>query len=195
MAYRSALDPPPPGSDSLTRSDFLPNAMSQLDADHFGLDKVKRRPTEYLAVVRLRALTAQEAKMEQVKAQEVVLKDAIEDQKDKDKTSEALVRAGETQSPRPTSIEIQVSPVSGIKEKVSCADRAGANRVVLPWATGKDVEHDVAKEVRARIQFVFARTVRNVATCSMLHLDLARRRGMRTRILLLKAGFRRWAES
>ena len=39
------------------------------------------------------------------------------------------------------------------------AHRAGANRVILPWANRKDVEHDVAKEVRARIQFVFARTV------------------------------------
>jgi hypothetical protein len=46
----------------------------------------------------------QEAEMEQVKAQEVVLKDAIED--DKDKTSEALVRAGETPPPSPTSMEI-----------------------------------------------------------------------------------------
>ena len=32
--------------------------------------------------------------------------------------------------------------------------------MILPWANRKDVEHDVAKEVRARIQFVFARTVR-----------------------------------
>jgi hypothetical protein len=46
----------------------------------------------------------QEAEMEQVKAQEVVLKDAIED--DKDKTSEALVRAGETPPPSPTAMEI-----------------------------------------------------------------------------------------
>jgi SpoVK/Ycf46/Vps4 family AAA+-type ATPase len=45
--------------------------------------------------------------MEQVKAQEVVLKDAIEDQKDKDRASEALVRVGETSSPPPTSMEIQ----------------------------------------------------------------------------------------
>jgi ATP-dependent Lon protease len=81
--------------------------MSQLDGDHFGLDKVKRRLTEYLAVARLRALIAQEAEVEQVKAQEVVLKDAIEDQKDKDKASEALFRAGEIQSPSPTSIGIQ----------------------------------------------------------------------------------------
>ena len=81
------------------RSDFLPNLKSQIDADYSGLDKVKRWLSEYLAVVRLRALIAQEAKMEQVNAQEVVLRDVIEDHKNKDKASEAL-------SPSPTSMEI-----------------------------------------------------------------------------------------
>ncbi len=52
------------------------------------------------------------------------------------------------------------SPIGGIKEKVLGAHRAGANRVVLPWANRKGVEDDVSKEVRGRIQFVFARTVR-----------------------------------
>ena len=42
------------------------------------------------------------------------------------------------------------------------AHRAGANKVILPWANRKDVEYDVPKEVRARMQFVFARTVREV---------------------------------
>ncbi|KAI0263695.1 Lon protease C-terminal proteolytic domain-containing protein, partial [Russula aff. rugulosa BPL654] len=56
----------------------------------------------------------------------------------------------------------RVSPHGGIKEKVLGAHRAGANRVILPWANRKDVEHDVAKEVRVRIQFAFARTVREV---------------------------------
>ena len=45
--------------------------------------------------------------MEQVKAQEVVLKDAIEGQKYKDKASEPFVGAGESQSQPPTSMEIQ----------------------------------------------------------------------------------------
>jgi hypothetical protein len=61
--------------------------------------------TEYLAVVRLHALIVQKAR--QVRAQEVVLKDAIEGQKDKDKASEALVRVGKTPSASPTSMEIQ----------------------------------------------------------------------------------------
>ena len=76
-----------------------PTQSRKVDADHFGLDKVKRRLTEYLAVVRLRALIAQEAKMEQVEAQEVVLEDAIEDHRDKDKAFEGL-------SLSPTSVEI-----------------------------------------------------------------------------------------
>jgi len=54
----------------------------------------------------------------------------------------------------------RVSAVGGIKEKVLGAHRAGANKVILPWANRKDVEHDVPKEVWARTQFVFVRTVR-----------------------------------
>ena len=81
------------------KPDFLANAKSQLDADHFGLDKVKRRLTEYLAVVRLRALITQEAEMEQAKAQEVELKDTFED-KYNDRAPKALVRAGERPSPQ-----------------------------------------------------------------------------------------------
>ncbi|KAH9177271.1 Lon protease C-terminal proteolytic domain-containing protein [Lactarius sanguifluus] len=56
----------------------------------------------------------------------------------------------------------RVSPVGGVKEKVLGAHRAGANKVIVPLANRKDVEHDVPKEVRARMQFVFARTVREV---------------------------------
>ena len=52
--------------------------------------------------------------------------------------------------------------MGGIKEKVLGAHRVGANKVIVPWANRKDVEHDVPKEVRARMQFVFARTVREV---------------------------------
>lgn len=49
----------PPTSRPLIRDRaFLTNARSQLDADHFGLDKIKRRLIEYLAVVRLKELVA-----------------------------------------------------------------------------------------------------------------------------------------
>ena len=35
-------------------------------------------------------------------------------------------------------------------------------KVILPWANRKDVEHDVAPEVRNEMEFVFVRTVREV---------------------------------
>jgi ATP-dependent Lon protease len=74
----------------------------------------------------------------------------------------------------------RVTPVGGIKEKVrtrisaSCirylkfilqvlgAHRAKVSKVILPWANRKDVEHDVAAEIRNEMQFVFVRTVGEV---------------------------------
>lgn len=37
---------------------FLTNARKQLDTDHYGLEKIKKRLIEYLAVVRLKELQA-----------------------------------------------------------------------------------------------------------------------------------------
>ncbi|KAI0045183.1 ATP-dependent protease La [Auriscalpium vulgare] len=51
-------DTSPSVDDTLTSRSFLKTAQAQLDADHFGLDTVKRRLIEYLAVVRLRAIQA-----------------------------------------------------------------------------------------------------------------------------------------
>ena len=55
---------------------FLKNARAQLDADHFGLEKIKKRLIEYLAVVRLKAMQA-EHEMKQLeeaqKAQQLAL--------------------------------------------------------------------------------------------------------------------------
>ena len=51
---------------------FLAAARAQLDADHFGLEKIKKRLIEYLAVVRLKELNAER------EAQETALKEASE---------------------------------------------------------------------------------------------------------------------
>ncbi|KAI0351613.1 ATP-dependent protease La [Trametes cingulata] len=56
----------------------------------------------------------------------------------------------------------RVGPVGGIKEKVLGAHRARITKVILPWANRKDVEHDVPPEIRAEMQFVFARTMEEV---------------------------------
>ena len=44
--------------------------------------------------------------------------------------------------------------------KVLGAHRAQIKKVILPWANRKDVEHDVAPEIRGEMQFVFVRTVK-----------------------------------
>ncbi|KAI0297950.1 hypothetical protein BC826DRAFT_999741 [Russula brevipes] len=139
--------PPPAGSDTLTRSDFLPNAKSQLDADHFGLDKVKRRLIEYLAVVRLRALIAQEAEVEQAKAQEVTLKRAIEgpsstsvaagdESKEKDNACRALVKAGDI-SPQRMLIPSMTSTEAQGPRKGAKTIKAPILLFVGPPGTGK----------------------------------------------------------
>ncbi|EGN91785.1 hypothetical protein SERLA73DRAFT_100131 [Serpula lacrymans var. lacrymans S7.3] len=53
----------------------------------------------------------------------------------------------------------RVTPVGGIRMKVLGAHRAQIRKVILPWANRKDVEHDVAPEIRSEMQFVFVRTV------------------------------------
>lgn len=39
------------------------------------------------------------------------------------------------------------------------AHRANINKVILPYANRKDVEQDVAREIRNQIEFVFVQTV------------------------------------
>ncbi|KAG2107624.1 Lon protease C-terminal proteolytic domain-containing protein [Suillus discolor] len=53
----------------------------------------------------------------------------------------------------------RVTPVGGIRMKVLGAHRAQIRKVILPWANRKDVEHDVALEVRREMQFFFVRTI------------------------------------
>lgn len=62
---------------------FLQAARAQLDSDHFGLEKIKKRLIEYLAVVRLKELNAQrEAVVRDAEAAEVEAKAALDDKKD-----------------------------------------------------------------------------------------------------------------
>ena len=47
-------------ADVLKDPGFLKRAREQLDADHYGLDKIKRRLIEYLAIARLKQLAIEE---------------------------------------------------------------------------------------------------------------------------------------
>jgi ATP-dependent Lon protease len=53
----------------------------------------------------------------------------------------------------------RVTPVGSIKEKVLGGYAAGMSKIILPYGNRKDVEHDVPKEVKERMQFCFVRTV------------------------------------
>jgi ATP-dependent Lon protease len=77
-------------------------------------------------------------------------------------------------------------PVGRIEEKLLGRHRAGANRMTALWTNRKGVEHDIAKAVYARVQFVFARAVLEVFDAA-LNLSRCQRMG-RTSIHLLKAG-------
>ncbi|KAI0632876.1 ATP-dependent protease La [Trametes polyzona] len=72
----------------------------------------------------------------------------------------------------------RVGPVGGIKEKVLGAHRAQVTKIILPWANRKDVEHDVPPEVRAEVQFVFARTMEDVLDAAFGKGVLSWRRSM-----------------
>jgi hypothetical protein len=102
-------------AETLTRSDFLANSQTQLDSDHYGLERVKRRLMESLVVVRLRALIVQEAEAEQAEAREVTLKKAIneptaganETDNQNENASMALIKAGEIPaSPLPAPVPL-----------------------------------------------------------------------------------------
>jgi ATP-dependent Lon protease len=58
--------PSPESINAIRDPAFLSKAKAQLDADHFGLEKIKRRLIEYLAVIRLKylALDAKQAGQE-----------------------------------------------------------------------------------------------------------------------------------
>ena len=90
-----------PDSDEAARSaqvlkdrTFLQRAREQLDSDHYGLDNVKKRLIEYLAVVRLRLL-----------ASELESKTDLENQKKENETVQAevknreLIKASPAQKP------------------------------------------------------------------------------------------------
>lgn len=69
-----------------------------------------------------------------------------------------------------------VTPVGGIKEKVLGAHRAQITKVILPYANRKDVEHDVAPEIRNEMEFVFVKTVREALDAAFGPATLAWRR-------------------
>ncbi|KAH8831090.1 ATP-dependent protease La [Flagelloscypha sp. PMI_526] len=71
----------------------------------------------------------------------------------------------------------RVTPVGGVKEKVLGAHRAGLTKVILPYANRKDVEQDVAPDVRAQMELVFVRTIREALDAAFGKNALSWRKG------------------
>ena len=120
------------GSETLTRSDFLDNSKSQLDSDPYGLEKVKRRLIEYLAVVRPRALIAQEAEVEQAKAQEVTLKKAVD---------EPAANASETDNPTSIARPCIIPVAKPIKGQSHQSAHSTVSRSSPPSSVDHFIEH------------------------------------------------------
>jgi ATP-dependent Lon protease len=59
-----------------------------------------------------------------------------------------------------------VLPVGGIKEKVLAARRAGITQVILPKENEKDLR-EIPKEVRDKLQFVFAERIEEVLAAAV----------------------------
>ena len=60
---------------------FLTDARAQLDADHFGLEKIKKRLIEYLAVVKLKEMNAERELAAERKEKEDQAAQALPDSK------------------------------------------------------------------------------------------------------------------
>jgi ATP-dependent Lon protease len=74
LPWPSSSSPTPtPSPNPTTSPTFLQDARAQLDADHYGLDKIKRRLIEYLAVLRLKEQEIQAAKEVEVEMKAVEL--------------------------------------------------------------------------------------------------------------------------
>lgn len=108
---------------ALRDRNFLANARAQLDADHYGLDKIKKRLIEYLAVVRLKELQAEKenqleaekaAQAEAERAAQTETKSGVQEISDghgKDE-SKALVRVRQpTSVPKPLARRTVKGPI------------------------------------------------------------------------------------
>lgn len=123
--------------------EFLAAARRQLDEDHYGLDHVKRRLVEYLAVVRL--LEAQEVTEEnahRAKAEEVEVKAEEEKEKTASTAQEAVAeRALVKASTPPTPATSPPTPTSSSSISASPSPKRTARGPILlfvgPPGTGK----------------------------------------------------------
>ncbi|TCD60849.1 hypothetical protein EIP91_009398, partial [Steccherinum ochraceum] len=96
--------------ETLRNPAFISNARAQLDADHYGLEKIKKRLIEYLAVVRLKAVQADREQALATSQKSVeASKEPHPSQTDLETNVSAMV-PGQEQSPTPSSSTTKPKP-------------------------------------------------------------------------------------
>lgn len=129
--------------DIIRSREFLPNARTQLDSDHYGLEKIKKRLIEYLAVVRLRTL--------QVEAEQ--------------KRLQAAVAAKLANDASTDSTSTDASPVIPVPKLTNVAQRNVKGPILLfvgPPGTGKtSLGHSIARALDRPFQRISLGGVRD----------------------------------
>lgn len=126
---------------SLHTRTFLSDARTQLDADHFGLEKVKKRLIEYLAVVRLKEVNAErerEHELAQVKGEAEAKPEVKLEKENKDgkKIQEKKDTDAQSQAPLPLQLQFGVPGASNGKPKQhSRLGKKGVKGPILLYAS------------------------------------------------------------
>lgn len=117
--------------------DTLTKARQQLDLDHYGLDKVKRRLIEYLAVLRLKQSVSDDMdeQIRKAEADAAVAEKAITDGKSSD-TAEIVDDVAPNDASRQEASESELSKLQALKSKRT-VDKSPIMLLIGPPGVGK----------------------------------------------------------
>ncbi|KAL6896454.1 ATP-dependent protease La [Trichoderma evansii] len=124
-------------TDDRLKADTLTKARQQLDLDHYGLDKVKRRLIEYLAVLRLKQSISDdmEEQIRKAEADAAVAEKAITDGKSSD-AAEIAEDVAQSAASRQEASESELTKLQVLKSKRT-VDKSPIMLLIGPPGVGK----------------------------------------------------------